>query len=269
MRLTEGGMDIYYVDESTDRDFMVMSAVRVPFMRLVEGTWTVVWEDHFKNIRDWRRRLRLAHDIPVDKELKGGKLLSGRGRYLRGKHQLQPHVAAQAYRASLADIGFLAPRSIITVAGQVGCSLYGHGRLEAVLFAMLQRMRTAGVKNKCLGMVFFDEGHGEYRKLYRKARVYLPTGSSKGDWGSGTATKNLPLDNFVKDANIKESEHSWFTQLSDLLSFACLLKLREERGSLLPWQAALGASTLYDAVPTTVLNIFASTSDPQGIVRLS
>jgi hypothetical protein len=269
MQVPPGGIDIYYVDESTDRDFMVMTALAVPFVRQVDGIWTVVWEDHFRSVRDWRRRLRQNHQIPVAKELKGAKLLSGRGRYLLGRHQLRPAAAAVAYRAALSDLSFLQPHAIISVVGSPRSSLYGHGRLQAVLYALLQRMRTACSKNARLGLVFFDEGHGEYRKLYRKARVYMPTGSNKGDWGGGAASRNLPLDNFVKDANIKESEHSFFIQLADMLSFACLLKVRGEEGRMTIWQAGMSAHTLYDATPLGSLNTHTSATDPLGIVRLA
>jgi hypothetical protein len=268
VRLPAGGIDIFYIDESTDRDLFVMSAVTIPFLRQVEGLWTVVWENHLNDIQDWRRRLSRDHGIPVRKELKGGKLAAGRGRYLLGQHQLQRPAAAIAYVAALADTAWLPSRSIITAAGTPSTTLYGHGRLEAVLYALLQRMRTACDKNHRLGMVFFDEGHSEYRQLYRKARVCLPTGSRTGDWGGGVPRRNLPLDNFVKDANIKESEHSHFIQLADLLSYAALLKLRGERSALTDWQHALGLGRLYDIVPVQALNIFASTADPQGLVRL-
>lgn len=266
--LPSGGIDIYYVDESTDRDFMVMSAIGIPFMRQVAGEWTVVWEDHFREAHQWRRWLSKEHGIPLAKELKGSKLLSGRGRYLRGKHQIQPSVAIQVYRQMLYYLDFLPERSIISVVGQPSSTLYGHGRLEAVLYALLQRMRTACAKTHRLGMVFFDEGHGEYRKLYRKARVFLPTGSNQGGWGDGKRSKSLPLANFIKDANVKESEHSFYTQLADIVSFACLLKIRGEQTKLTPWQAAVNAETLYDEIPAAALNDRASTTDPQGIVRL-
>lgn len=268
VRLPAGGIDIFYIDESTDRELLVMSAVTIPFLRLIEGTWNVVWEDHLNDIREWRRRLSRDHGIPVRKELKGGKLASGRGRYLLGQHQLQRPAAATAYVAALADTAWLPSRSIITAAGTPNATLYGHGRLEAVLYALLQRMRTACEKSHRLGMVFLDEGHGEYRQLYRKARVYLPTGSRTGDWGGGVTTRNLPLDNFVKDANIKESEHSLFIQLADLLSYAALLKLRGERSTLTDWQHELELGRLYDVVSVQALNTFASRTDPQGLVRL-
>jgi hypothetical protein len=268
MRLPNGGLDIYYIDESTDRNMLVLCAVAIPFLRLIDGTWTIVWQDHLTNLRDWRRRLSKGFDVPVRKELKGSKFAAGRGRYYKGKHQLQRADASLAYRALLGDLGFLPSRSIITAVGTPKSQLYGHSRLEAVLYALLQRMRTACTKTDRVGMVFFDEGHGEYRKLYRKAMVYLPTGSDRGDWGTGAASINIPLDNFVKDANTKDSKHSLFTQLADMVSFAALLKIRGEQKTLAPWQAALGLETLYDAIPMASLNIFASRTDPQGIVRL-
>lgn len=119
-------------------------------------------------------------------------------------------------------------------------------------------------------MVFFDEGHGEYRTLYRKARVYLPTGSALGVWSGGQRTRSLPLDNFTKDANIKQSAHCFFTQLADLLSFAVLAKRRFELGLLSATHQELGVHTLYDAVPAAVLNLRAAAAkDPvRGIVRI-
>jgi len=72
--------------------------------------------------------------------------------------------------------------------------------LEVLLYALLQRMRTACNRSRRNGIVFFDEGHGEYRKLYRRARVFLPTGSMFGGWRGGAQTQNMPLDNFTKDS---------------------------------------------------------------------
>jgi hypothetical protein len=182
MRLERGGIDIYYVDESMDPDSFALSAIPVPLLREVEGSWGIVWQDHFENVRDWRRRAKNAHGLPVRKELKGSKLASGRGRFRDGKHQYTRAEAAVIMRSMLSDVGFLQPNGIITVVGDTRSRLYGHGRLEALVFALLQRMRTACDRARRCGLVFFDEGHGEYRKLYRKARVFLPTGSSHGGW---------------------------------------------------------------------------------------
>jgi len=267
MRLEQGGIDVYYVDESMDGGAIALAAVAIPFLRLVDNTWTLVWEDQFQNIRDWRRRARMATTIPVAKELKGEKLLSGRGRYKNGLHQFDRPEAAAAYRALLSDIAFLPDLSITTVIGTPASVLFGHRSLEALVIALFQRMRRTSHEQSRNGMVFFDQGHGEYRKLYRKARVYLPTGSRLGHWGLGRASVNLPLDNFTKDANIKESEHSFFIQLADLVAHAAFLKLKGEQARLTPWQAQLAADTLYDVIPLNALNTRAS-RDAQGIVRL-
>jgi len=268
MKLAPGGIDVFYVDESGDQDVFVMTAVAIPFLRPDHEGWALVWEEHFAKVRDWRRRTSTAHGIPVRKELHGNSLASGRGRYRLGKHQLQRAKAVPAYRSILGDLDFLQDTAIITVVGNRQSKLYGHTKLEAVLFALLQRMRRACEAAKRQGLVFFDEGHGEYRKLYRKARKYLPTGSSSGRWNTGQSSRNLPLDNFTKDANFKDSRHSFFIQVADLLAYAAFLKIKGERGSLAGWQAALSAGDLYDAVPIRVLNTRASTKGPQGIVRL-
>ena len=270
MKLLPGGIDVWYVDESTDCDIFAMTAIAVPFLRLVEGTWTVVWDDQFANMREWRRELRRQHHIPTRKELKASKLVGGRGRYLRGEHQLRPTLAVDAYRWALSQLGFLQPASIISVAAHRASTMYGHSRLQAALIALLQRMRTATERTQRTGIVFFDEGHGEYRTIYRKARVYLPTGSALGAWAGGLQTRSLPLNNFTKDANIKQSEHCFFTQLADLLSFAVLAKRRAELGLLSPAHKTLGVDTLYGAIPASVLNLQAAAArDPaRGIVRV-
>ncbi|MBM3908410.1 MAG: DUF3800 domain-containing protein [Gemmatimonadetes bacterium] len=270
MQLPPNGLDVWYVDESTDRDIFAMTAVAVPFLRSVDGVWTLVWEEQLTRIREWRRELRRTHGIPASKELKASKLVGGRGRYLAGLHQLRPSDAVAAYRCALAGLGVLQQSSIISVAAQAATNMYGHSRLEAALIALLQRMRTAAARSHRAGMVFFDEGHGEYRTIYRKARVHLPTGSARGAWQGGMRTRSLPLDNFTKDANIKQSEHCFFTQVADLLSFAVLAKRRFELGVLSAGQQALGVHTLYDAVPAHVLNLQAAAMrDPvRGIVRI-
>lgn len=268
MLLPHGGMDIHYLDESTDRDLLVIVTVAVPFIRQSDSAWTVAWPDHFQALRAWRRDLSKSFDIPVSKELKGSKLAAGRGRYRRGNRQLSRAEAAEAYRWALSALTFLQPESITTAVGTPASNLYGNTRLEAVLHALLQRMQATAGRQGRLGMVFFDQGHGEYRKLYRKAQIHLPTGSDRGDWGGGSGTKNVPMANFIKDGNEKDSRHSYYTQLADLVSYAALLALRAETGSLTPWQKDLGLGDLYDYIPKQVINLSATRFDSRGIVRV-
>lgn len=268
MRLGDGGIDIFYIDESMDSDVFAMSAVAIPFLRNIEGTWMVVWEDHHTNARDWRRRAKSNFRIPATKELKGSTLSAGRSRYKDGKHQFGRQEANRVYRGLLSDLEFLPDASIISVTGTRASNLFGHTKLEALLYALLQRMRTACHKQNRTGLVFFDEGHGEYRKLFRRAQVYLPTGSSMGGWGTGEFSKNLPLDNFTKDGNTKDSRYSYYIQLADLVTYAAFSKRKAEVKALSPWQEALDLGTLYDAIPMRVLNTKANMRDRQGFVRL-
>ncbi|OGP85661.1 MAG: hypothetical protein A2Y95_10185 [Deltaproteobacteria bacterium RBG_13_65_10] len=75
-------------------------------------------------------------------------------------------------------------------------------------------------------------------------------------------------DDYLEAANFKESTHSLFIQIADMVSYAAFMKEKAESGALEDWQARLGLGSLYDAIPQRVLNTKASTADPQGIVRL-
>jgi hypothetical protein len=272
MRLRSGGIDIFYIDESNDSHIYVVTAATVPFLRETAGIWNIVWPDYLDAAKEWRRRVRDALDIPVSKELHGVKLASGRGRYLRGKYSFDRPKAGAAYREILRLADFLPDASIITVRAQRGGrALYGATRLEAALHALFQRMRSQCEARRTNGFVFFDEGHEEYRKLYRRAQRYLPTGSSipGAGWGEGQTTRNIPLDMFTKDANNKISKHCHFTQLADLVAYAAFLKMKYEINGLAEWQARYSLGNVYDALPALKVNRRATPRYPDGIVRLA
>jgi Protein of unknown function (DUF3800) len=272
MRLRDGGIDIFYIDESHDQTVYVITAVTVPFLRKVDGIWNIVWPDHFDAAKAWRRGLKASLTIPSSKELHGIKLASGRGRYKLGKWQFDKAHASSVYRQILRSIDFIPNASIMSVAVHRGAkNLYGRTRLEAALYALLQRMRmqcNAPTRNTN-AIVFFDEGHPEYRKLYRQAQVYLPTGSILGQWASGLLSKNLPLDMFTKDGNDKPSRHCQFTQTADLVAYAAFLKIKAEQKQLTDWQAKYKLGTLYDELPQAIRNTAAQKKKPRdAIVRL-
>jgi len=167
-------------------------------------------------------------------------------------------------------VDFLPDESVLTVAYKSGGKpLYGKTQLEAAMYALFQRMRRQCQARQTNALVFFDGGHPEYRKLYRQAQVYLPTGSSIGNWGGSSGSANLPLDMFTKDGNEKDSKHCQFTQLADLIAFSAFLKLKNERNGLEPWQAAYSLGNLYDSLPLRIVNRKATSKHTDGIVRLS
>lgn len=260
MLLRQGGIDVFYIDESHDRALYAVTAIAVPFLRNREAIWQITWPDHLTAAKAWRRDVQERHKIPTSKELHATKLVSGRGNFLYGNRQLKKEDASAVYQAILSTITFLPPESIITVVGSRGRAMYGHERLERVMYALFQRMRRQCIGRSVNAMTFFDEGHPEYRTLYRKAAVYLPTGSRFG------GDRNLPLDMFVKDGNEKNSKHCLFTQMADLISYAALARIRHERREMDQAQIDIGLHRLYDGLPNNVKNLKAGGRD--GIVRL-
>lgn len=268
MRLKDGGIDIFYIDESHDNRLYVVTAVAVPFLRNIGNVWTLTWKAHFDQARQWRRNVKATFGIPTTKELHGVKLASGRGNYHKGKYNFSRPRAGAVYRGILSMANFLPDASVLSCSARRPSYVYGSERLEAALYALFQRIRRQCITRDVNAIVFFDQGHPEYRKLYRKAQVYLPTGSQLGGWPSGQ-TKNLPLDMFTKDANEKNSKHCFFTQFADLVAYAAFLKIKSENAALQPWQQQCSLGNLYDFLPRALLNRRASAVTPQdAIVRL-
>lgn len=268
MILRPGGIDIFYIDESNDHMTYVVTAVTIPFLRKLNDVWTIVWPDYLESAKLWRRSIKLELGIPSTKELHGVKLASGRGRYKRGKWNFTQAQASGIYRDLLTRINFIPAASVMSVAARRGSRhLYGKTKLEAAMYALMQRMRSQTDDRKTNAIVFFDEGHPEYRKLYRQAQVYLPTGSRFGGWGGGLFSKNLPLDMFTKDANEKISKHCHFTQAADMIAYAAFLKAKSENGELTEWQRAYNLGTLYDDLPIGLKNVRVS-PNRDGIKRL-
>jgi len=263
------GIDVFYLDESGDSQLFVLTGVTIPLLRPTDtGVWRFVWDDYLDLYKTFRASLRAVHGISVRKELHASKLASGRGRYGRHGQQLGPVAGSAIFRWILQRLDqFLPPSSVITVTATPTSNLYGATRLEACLHALFQRMEKACVANRTSAMTFFDQGHAENLAIYRRARVYLPTGSMFGGWFGGK-TKNIPMKHFFKDANFKDSKHSLFIQAADLIAYAAKLREKAPLGALTAWQAAAGLGNAYDDIPMAVLNLKASGKDPKGVVRL-
>jgi hypothetical protein len=269
MYLQRGGIDIFYIDESHDQQHYVVSAICIPFLRNVEGIWEIIWPNHLEAAKAWRKYIRDTLKIPTKKELHGVKLASGRGQFLHGKVNFKHKQAANAYQQILLKMDFIPDGGIMSASASRNQYLYGHERLEAAMYALFQRMRKKCLADNTNGLAFFDQGHPEYRRLYRMAQTYLPTGSQMGTWDGGKSTKSLPMDMFTKDANEKNSKHCFFTQAADLTAYAAFLKIKGEKQQLTIWQAQNALGQLYDYIPRAKINMKVSNYAPKdGIVRL-
>lgn len=264
-----------YADESDDQQRFVLAFVRVPTasITLPASEWDAEalnndWVGSFEKVRAWRKMLQEKHNIPVTKELKGSKLATGRNRYDGGKAPLYVIRAWNAYWDALQGLSFLPDRSIFSVYATRGTALYGNRKLDAALYAAFQRIERQNKADRDRCIIFFDEGHGEYRTLYRKACVHLPTGSRLGGWSSGPS-KNIPMISTIEDANFKDSRTSHFIQIADMVAYATLLKARFECNALSEMQSRNKLHLMHDAIPRTVLNTRVVTGGDDGIVRLT
>ena len=175
-KLPDCGLITFYADESDDKKTYVLSCVAIPTLGATAGGVPIEWDSFLEKAQAWRRGLRDEFGIPVRKELKGSKLATGRNAYQPRGKRLYGERALEAYAHALKGLDFLPSSSVFSVTCERSYSLYGHSRLEAALYAMLQRMQVKCGKEKMAALVFFDEGHGEYRRLFRKAKKHLPTG---------------------------------------------------------------------------------------------
>ena len=265
-----------YADESDDKQRFVMAFVSIPTVSLHAAPDTPRvsglkddWKSNFEQAKAWRAYLREKYGIPATKELKGSKLATGRNRYAGGHSPIFGRKAVAAYADALEKLAFLPDRSVFSVYATRDFKMYGYRKLEASLYAAFQRIQKQNQAEARVSQIFFDEGHAEYRKLFRKACVHLPTGSSRGEWERGQRSRNYPLTTTIKDANFKDSKGAIFIQIADLIAYATLLKARGEANALSEKERNLSLATLHDHIPRNVLNTRVVINGTDGIVRLN
>jgi hypothetical protein len=261
------GLCTLYADESDDKYIYTISCIAVPTLVSRPLGLRIEWDRYLDGAKAWRRNLRNQFGVPVRKELKGSRLATGHNSYGPHGSRVSGELARGIYQSALATLTFLPLGSIFSVYAVRGAELYGHRKTEAALYALFQRMRSHCNAWKCNALLFFDEGHDEYRTMYRKACVYLPTGSKQGRWEDGKPTKDLRFDTAIKDANFKNSKTSHFIQIADLVAYATLQKARKELGRLSDREVGWRWGDIHDAIPREHLNLDVS-DRKDGIVAL-
>jgi hypothetical protein len=110
-----------------------------------------------------------------------------------------------------------------------------------------------------LGMILADETNEvKVRRIMRRMRVYNQTPSRIY---KGTSYSN-PVDHIVEDPVMRNSEHSYFVQIADLVSHALYRDLYPKGG-----YRKYNVDRLFNIMDGVLLKA-ASTSDPRGIVHL-
>lgn len=266
MDLAPNGIDLFYIDESERFPLSIASCVRIPFLRPKKaGGWEFVWDQYASAATKWRRDLSKNHSIRFREELHGYKILGRSGQYHKTWRNLAHTEATHLYKDAFNTLTWLPDRSVMSTFATDESELMGHKGIFAGLFGLFQRIRNQ-CNTSTNGMLFFDEGHKAYLRIYRMAQEYLPTGSKFGGWEGGKLTKNLPLAMFPKDANVKHSDLSYFMQVADLVSYSVRLKLEYERKQLSTKRIARDHHVIYDCIPPLKLNVAATMKRRDAIV---
>lgn len=195
MDLAPEGIDLFYIDESERHPLSVATCVRIPYLVPKKGGgWEFVWNTYLDDATDWRRDLSANHSIRFREELHGYQILGRKGLYHKTWRNLTHDEAVSLYADALKTLTWLPDKSIMSSFATDQSELMGHKGIFACLFGLFQRIRNQCGIESTNGMIFFDEGHKSYIRLYRMAQKYLPTGSKFGGWEDGKLTKSTPND---------------------------------------------------------------------------
>jgi Protein of unknown function (DUF3800) len=243
-------MFLYYLDESYDSKFFVLSALRIRSER---------FREIFEMTKDYRRNLRDRFGLYISKELHATELVAGRGKYAAkeiGKYQ-----RTQIFANTLHFITTLPEVEILNVLITVpGCPVDPHLR---AFERLLNRIQASLEEHKTEGLLILDEGkEGLLRKIARQMSAINFVPSKYGSWDDGKRSKNIKTLNIVEDPLFKTSHSSYFLQFADLVAFSLLKKETPPTAKV----AKYGLQNMFDSL-RPVLCLKASVKDPLGVVR--
>lgn len=276
---------LYYVDESYDTDRFCLAAVG-----LKAGTW----RGAFDRVKAYRRQLKDSDGVFLRTEIHARDLVAGRGelgsrvigkwRRSRIFYELLELVASlphvHLFNICLERSGRRDPQldAWDRLLNRINRMCEERNRQEnARRRGWLRELRSAGVAPATCdeldrrllpysahAMILADKGREtEIVRLKRRLTVMNYVPSRFGAWAGGEDAKNIPLTHLVEDALFRDSEHSYFIQLTDCVAFA-LLK-REATPTPLVKRYAIHRA--FDAHLAGVCTLQASPRDPLGIVR--
>lgn len=220
------------------------------------------WRNYLTALVDIRRQVKLRYGVPMRVELRGSVLINPRGD--RRLKELPRRLRVMLYRELLEAVAVrmpaakvlniyvnkLQPRYVST--SNVDLHMRSWEYLIQRYDTFLKKQEDAPV-----GIIFADETNEvKIRRILRKMRVYNPVPSVYHGY------YHNPVLRVVEDPVIRQSQHSYFVQLADLIAHA-LYRKEHPKGSY----RRFNVDQLFDAIQPLLLRE-ASRSDPDGIVRL-
>lgn len=188
------------------------------------GSWTYTlgcvlvdaddWPGSFDGMIEFRTRLKQSYGVLRRYEIKANYLLRSGGD-IRSLN-LAPAQRSLIYRAHLRALHDMKARAFAVVIDKRRDSRSGTSLFDLTWETLLQRLERTSHYEQCNFMIFHDEGDNDrVRRSVRRARRHLTAGA-KYSYGSF----NNPFRGIVDDPTPRQSQHSFFIQMADLVAYA-------------------------------------------------
>lgn len=255
-------MYLIYVDESGDSGilgspvkYFILSGIVVHELR---------WKTYLDQIIKFRRRMKTTYDLRMNEEIHAYAMINRPGDLVRIKRNNRLTILRN-YADELASMTDL---SVINIAVDKSGKSIDYDIFGMAWKTMLQRFENTMARRNFRGPANPDERGmiiaditetRKLRQLLRQMRRYNPV-PSQPKFSIGY--RDLIIDRIIEDPSHRDSEHSYFIQSADLVAYLLQQKLvpnsymRKKQGY-----------NYFDRLDPILCKI-ASSSDPQGIVRL-
>lgn len=245
------GIDVADQDESRKASMhYVLSGIIIPITE---------WRTYLNSIVEIKRNLKKEYDIPIRAELKGSELINPRknvflkdiNRLGRTKiyYSIFQEIASQFNKARIINIA--------VKKDQVSPTKYKDIQ-ETTWKYMIERYNIFLKKMNSFGIVISDDtNEPKLRKLMRKMRVYNPVNSHYSH-----SSYPAIVNQIIEDPFCRNSEHSFFIQIADLISHSLYRKLYP-KGSYKRYNI----DKIFDSLDSLLLKE-ATKKNEQGIVFL-
>lgn len=254
-------MYLIYVDESGDTGLPPSSPT--PYFTLSGSVvHELRWHATLDAIIQFRRRLRAAYGLKLREEIHAQHFMRAPGQAVRIAKSLRLRLLRDVldFQATLPDV------SVVNVLVDKRQKPPRYDVFENAWRALIQRFHNTlshhnfpGPQNPDeRGIVVTDEtDQKRLMGLARRMRRYNPVPST-----INTGYRQIPIDSMVEDPVHRDSAHSYFIQLSDVNAYF-LVQKHVPNGYI----RRKGGTNYFDRL-APVLCTVASTTDPQGVVRL-
>lgn len=251
-------MRLYYVNRAEGRRFHVRSAI---------GVDAEVWNDHFRQIQEWRQQLRDRHGIPKEQRLRPSELLSGNFEFGRSRSFCKPDGQEILLEGLLRleeaarDTGGIEVINVCLYKPK--CGAYRRVGIDR----MLNRInRSVAMANRHAFLIFPPGEEARVLNTYNRMRVFNLVPSRYERWKAGGPRRNLPVRKVIGGPAFRSACADWLLQLAQFVAHALLLQEEQADDELLPSGRAVGVGDAFGMLDA-VLNRDAAARDPQGIVR--